>query len=208
MRAGTRGIRGSRRIAAAAVRRSAAAAVRCSAVALAAVAATALAAACGSASQQGASSAAASCPASGLRVTLDTSAAGAAAGTSYLPLDFTNTSKGSCRLDGYPAVAFVTGVSGRQIGSAGTRDRTVPAHQVTLAPGATAHAWLQLLAAANFPAQQCHPVTAGWLRVRLPGAAGYSFLRHPLPACASVVRGSHLLLVQPVEPGRARRGTA
>jgi hypothetical protein len=186
-------------------RRVAVRAGRFAAAALAAALATGLTAACGT---QPRASGAAGCPASGLRVTLDTGAAGVTAGTAYLPLDFTNTSAASCRLDGYPAVAFVTGVAGHQIGDAGTSDRAVTARGVTLAPGGTAHAWLQLAAAANFPAGQCRPVTAGWLRVRPPGAARYSYVRHPLPACAGTMRGNHLLVVEPVEPGRARRGTA
>jgi Protein of unknown function (DUF4232) len=199
MNARTRDLRSSRRVAFRAA--------RCAAAALAATLATGLTSACGVQLRSG-PSAAAGCPASGLRVTLDTGAAGVTAGTAYLALDFTNTSASSCRLDGYPAVAFVTGVAGHQIGNAGMSDRAVAARGVTLAPGATAHAWLQLAAAANFPAGQCHPVTAGWLRVRPPGAARYSYVRHPLPVCAATAHGDHLLVVEPVEPGRARRGTA
>jgi Protein of unknown function (DUF4232) len=203
MTAGTRDISGLWRIAARAG--------RCGGAAAVAALATALVAACGSAPAGGQPDAinnGVGCPAAGLRVTLDSSAAGVAAGSSYLPLEFTNTSSSSCRVDGYPAVALVTGISGRQIGSTGTHDRAITPRPVTLAPGATAHAWLQIAAAGNFPAQLCHPVTADWLRVRPPGAARPSYLQHRIPACAAAPRGSHLLLVQPVEPGRARRGTA
>jgi len=173
----------------------------------AAAMATASLTACGSARPAPATVSA--CPSSGLRVALDTSVAAVAAGSSYLPLDFTNTSHVACRLTGYPDVAFVTGVSGHQIGGAAARYQGLAAGPVTLAPGATAHAWLVVAAATNYPARQCHPVTANWLRVHVPGQAGFSYVRHAFPACAAAsLRGGRILAVQPVQPGRAKRGTA
>jgi hypothetical protein len=78
-----------------------------------------------------------------------------------------------------------------------------------LAPGATAHAWLVIAAAANYPAGQCHPVTASGLRIQAPGQAGVSYVRHAFPACAATsLSGGSMLAVQPVQPGRAKRGTA
>lgn len=169
--------------------------------------ATAALAACGSA--RPGQTATTACPSSTLRVALDPSVETVAAGSSYLPLDFTNTSQSACRLAGYPDVAFVTGVPGHQVGSAAARQADMDAHQVTLTPGATAHAWLVIAAAANYPADQCHPVTAGGLRVQAPGQAGVSYVRHAFPACAATsLRGGSMLAVQPVQPGRAKRGTA
>jgi Protein of unknown function (DUF4232) len=152
--------------------------------------------------------AAASCSASGLRVTLDVHAAGAAAGTSFVPLDFTNISRGACRLAGYPVVSFATGASGRRVGMSAALDRSVKVRSVQLAPGATAHAWLQVSDAQNYPARRCHPVTAGGLRVDLPGQRGTRFVSHAFPACSAAMHGSQILTVQPIQPGRARRGTA
>ena len=171
-------------------------------------------AACGSASgQAGAgtrgqgSTATGACAPSSLRVTVDAAAAGAAAGSTFYPIDFTNGSGVRCLLDGYPGAWFAT-PAGHRIGSAASRDRTVAAHPVALRPGATAHAWLQVTAAANYPARTCRPVTAHWLRIRVPGAATVSAVRRAFPACAAAMHGHGILTVQPVAPGRGRRGTA
>jgi len=150
----------------------------------------------------------ASCAAGSLQVTLDTRAAGAAAGSSFFPIDFTNTSPSRCNLAGYPAVSFAATAAGSPIGAPAAPDHSVLVHAVTLAPGGTAHAWLQVIDAMNYPASQCHPVTARGLMVDLPGQARTSYLEHPFPACAAVLQGSQILTIQPIQPGRARRGTA
>jgi Protein of unknown function (DUF4232) len=169
---------------------------------------TATLAACGS-EHPGPPGGVTACPSSALRVALDTSAETLAAGSSYLPLDFTNTAHSACRLTGYPDVAFAAGAPGARIGGSAARDQGVAARAVTLAPGATAHAWLVVAAAANYPAGQCHPVTAHALQVRAPGQDGVSYLRHEFPACAAAaLSGGSVLTVQPVQPGRAKRGTA
>jgi hypothetical protein len=108
------------------------------------------------------------CTSSGLKVAVVTGAGGAAAGSTYYPLDFTNVSGRSCTLQGYPGVSFVTGPSGSQIGSAASRNPAVAAALVTLAPGGMAHATLQVVDALNYSASACHPVTAHWLRVFPP----------------------------------------
>jgi hypothetical protein len=149
-----------------------------------------------------------SCSASSLRVKLDLHAAGAAAGSSFVPLDFTNISHSACHLAGYPVVSFATGHSGHQVGTAAALDRTVKVRSVPLAPGATAHAWLQVIDAQNYPAKKCHPVTADGLRVNLPGQRGTSFVSHAFPACSATMHGSQILTIQPIQPGPARRGTA
>lgn len=153
-------------------------------------------------------SGAAACAASGLRVSLDLAAAGVAGGTSYVPLQFANTTQQSCQLTGFPAVAFTTGASGQQIGTEAAVDRAVPTRPVLLTPGGVAHAWLEVQDAADYPARSCHPVTAAGLRVVVPGAQNASYLAHPVPTCKGVVHGGTILTVQPVQAGKARRGTA
>jgi len=165
------------------------------------------AAACGSAGGPAGTSAGAGCPASGLTVTVDASAAGAAAGSTYYPIDFTNASGASCRLDGYPDAWFATS-AGQRIGGPAAWDHSVHARPVPLAPGATAHAWLQVTDAANYPAKACHPVTANMLLVRAPGATQASQVWRAFPTCAAAMHGHGILSVQPVLPGRGRRGSA
>jgi hypothetical protein len=146
----------------------------------------------------------AGCRSSGLEVILGTGAAGMAGGSEYLPIDFTNATPASCRLHGYPAAAFVTGIGGGRIGHAAARYAGLPMRPVVLAPGATAHAWLSIAAAANYPPPRCRPVAAHWLRVRAPGQHGYDYVHHAFTACA----GASILAVRPVQPGRGLRGTA
>jgi hypothetical protein len=149
-----------------------------------------------------------SCTSSGLRVRLDTAAGGVAAGSYFVPLDFTNISGQACELGGYPAVALTMGVSGAQVGAVAATDHAVPAGPVVLSPGGTAHAWLQVVSTSSYPAARCHPVTAAGLRVTAPGTASASYVAHPVPACRAVIRGSKLLTVHPIQRGQARRGTA
>jgi hypothetical protein len=150
----------------------------------------------------------ATCTASGLKVRLDTAAAGVAAGSYYVPLEFTNVTGQACQLSGYPAVTLTSGVSGRQIGPQAAVDRSVRSAAVRLAPGGIAHAWLQVTDVANIPASKCHPATAAGMRVEAPGARRASYLAHRLPACTAALAGSGVITVHPVQPGRARRGTA
>jgi hypothetical protein len=162
---------------------------------------------CGPASRAPGASVSGTCPASRLKVTIDIGAAGAAAGSTYYPIEFTNASAVSCRLDGYPDAWFGTS-AGHRIGAAAGRDRGVTAHPVHLPPGATAHAWLQVTDAANYPAKACRPVIAHVLLIRAPGAASASPVRRAFPACAAAMHGHGILTIQPVLPGRASRGSA
>src|ERR1700684_3271536 len=65
-----------------------------------------------------------------------------AAGSTYYPLEFTNTSAAACTLFGYPGVSSVTGSGGSLIGRAASRNPAVTSQLVTIAPGGTAHATL------------------------------------------------------------------
>ena len=143
-----------------------------------------------------------------VRMILDTRSAGAAAGTSYIPIDFTNTSGARCRLAGYPAVSAAAGAAGRPVGARAAADRRVRAVAVILPPGGSAHAWLQVLDAMNVPASRCHPVVARWITVRLPGQRGPRYLAHRFPACAAALHGIAMLVIQPFQPGLGRPGTA
>ena len=80
--------------------------------------------------------------------------ANGAAGSIYYPLDFTNISGAPCTMYGYPGVSFVS-AAGRRRSSAGRRSATPPSGPalVTLAPGAVAHASVQVVVAQNYPAR-------------------------------------------------------
>ncbi len=141
--------------------------------------------------------AAARCRTSGLVLWLD-SRGGAAAGSVYYSLKLTNQSGHACSLEGYPGVSAVS-LSGRQLGSAAARDRTVAPRVVTLKNGATATAPVQITQALNFPRANCRPAAAAGLRVYPPGETASKVVPFPFQACSS--SRARILHVQPVRAG-------
>lgn len=147
------------------------------------------------------------CQPSSLQVTVNASQAGGAAGSTYLPVDFTNTSSSPCGLYGYPGMSFVTAGdgSGSQIGAAAQQNPSFGKVPVRLAAGGAAHAWLQVTEAGNYPSATCQPVTAHWLRVYAPGETRALYVSHAFDACSS--DSAPLLTVMPVRSGQGIQGT-
>lgn len=150
--------------------------------------------------------AASSCSVTVVKISIDNAAAGVAAGSSYVPLEFANTSASPCALPSYPGVTFASGADGPAIGSPAVHQDTTAAQTVVLAPGQLAHSWLQIVAAANYPAASCDPVTAQGLLISLTSSAPASFVADPVPACAQPPSGSAILSVFPVRAGEPQRG--
>jgi hypothetical protein len=148
----------------------------------------------------------AGCRTATLHLAVDASQAQGAAGSAYYPLNFTNTSGTSCEMYGYPGVSFTaTPVgAGRQVGAAAQRSSGFTKVAVRLAPGQTAHAWLKVTVAGNFPAAVCQPVTAHWLRVYPPGETVAGYVGHTFDACASA--SAAVLSVLPVRAGQGTAG--
>ena len=156
----------------------------------------------------GASAGAAGCASAGLTAKVDTAQSGAAAGSTYVPIDFTNTSGSPCTLFGYPGVSFVAGPTGGQLGEAASRNPAAKATTVRLAPGGVAHATLQVAAAGNYSASACTPVTAHWLRIFPPNQPTPIFVRYTVQACSAKLPqgvGSQLA-VYVVRPGPGKAG--
>jgi hypothetical protein len=146
----------------------------------------------------------AACTTSSLRVSVDISQGGAAAGSTYMPVNFTNSSGHPCSMYGFPGVSFVTGPGGSQIGAAAARNHGFSPVSVTLAAHGSAHAWLQVAQAGNYPSSTCHMVTATWLRVFPPGNTAAAYVSHTFPACSSAK--ASLLTVMPVRSGTGVQG--
>jgi hypothetical protein len=138
------------------------------------------------------------CATSALRAAVPTGHGNAAAGSSYYPIVFTNDSSASCTLYGYPGVSFVTGVGGSQIGIPATENPTNPRKLITLAPGQSGHAELQVVNAANYPPADCGLVTAHWLRIYPPNQTAPLFASLTAQACT---KPRTILTVQTVQPG-------
>ncbi len=159
----------------------------------------------------GTSAAAAACATSALRIAVDTTGGGAAAGSTYYPIDFTNTGSAACTLFGYPGVSFVTGsTGGSEIGQPASRNSGAAATVVTLAPGGAAHAILQVVDAGNYSASACHPVTAHWLRVYPPGQTAPGYAAFTTQVCSAKLPANlgSPLSVYPVRPGKGQPGQA
>lgn len=125
------------------------------------------------------------CSPADLSATVNSSPGGAAAGSTYYPLNFTNTSKSSCYLYGYPGVSFVTGPSGSQIGVPASRNPAVAPSTVILPPGGTAHVTIQVVNAMNYSKSDCKPVTAHWLKVYPPGQFTALYVKFSSLTCSA-----------------------
>ena len=121
------------------------------------------------------------CASRALDVWLNTQA-GTAAGSTYYRLEFTNLSAHACTLRGYPGVSAIA-ANGRQLGSPAGRNRAHTTRTVTLAPGGSASAVLQITDAHNFPPASCRLATAVGLRVYAPGATQAKTVPFPFPTC-------------------------
>jgi len=123
------------------------------------------------------------CSTGSLEVWLGLGAGEQQEGALYLPIEFTNVSHQTCDLHGYPGVSAVR--DGRQVGSAASRDPLFPPRTVTLAPGATAHAFFALANVYDFPSSTCHPVTATQLKVYPPNQYSSAAITYSFPACST-----------------------
>jgi hypothetical protein len=144
------------------------------------------------------------CATSSLAVAITSSQGGGAAGSTYLPINFTNRSGRACEMYGFPGVSFVTGRGGSQIGAAAARDTGFPSVSIMVAAHATAHAWLQVAEAGNYPPSSCHQVTANWLRIFAPGNTAAAYVSHTFQACSSTK--VNILSVMPVRSGPGVQG--
>ncbi|MDR3034095.1 MAG: DUF4232 domain-containing protein [Kitasatospora sp.] len=146
------------------------------------------------------------CPTSALRARVNKTKGGAAAGTSYVALDFTNISSHSCDLFGFPGVSFRTGNPGSVIGAPASRQTTFGPETVSLASGATAHAWLGLVDVGNFSPSACGPVTAHWLKIYPPDQFTALYTEFTAQVCSKKVTTSTPLLILPIRPGAGTAG--
>jgi len=121
-----------------------------------------------------------------------------AAGSTYIPIVFTNNSTATCTLYGYPGVSLAGGTPVRQIGAAADENPSTPRKLVTLKSGGSASALLRIVSAQNFPAARCHLVQAKYLQVYPPNQTTPIYAMYSAAACSKPV---HLLTVDVVKAG-------
>jgi hypothetical protein len=124
------------------------------------------------------------------------------AGGVYQTIDFTNTSGSPCTLTGYPGVSLVTGPPYKQLGVPAKRSTSTSAQVVTLAPGATANAVVQIVDALNFPSPSCEPAKAAALKVYPPNQFTAVYLPDTSYGCGKSVQ---TMYIAPVRPGSSSR---
>jgi Protein of unknown function (DUF4232) len=121
------------------------------------------------------------------------------AGGTYQVIDFTNNSSTSCTLYGYPGVSLVSGPSPyKQIGLAAKRNSTTPVKLITLAPGTTANALLQIVDALNYPSSACSPMKATDLRIYPPNQRDPIYVATTAQGCS---KNSQVLFISAVAAG-------
>jgi Protein of unknown function (DUF4232) len=121
------------------------------------------------------------------------------AGSIYLPLQFTNLSRHTCSLRGFPGVSAVNR-NGQQLGSPAGWSHVTRARTVFLAPGATAHTLLQYSDVEVTTAPGCDPVPAAFeLRVYPPGQYSATYAAFDLQVCSHA--GPVYMRVGPIVPG-------
>jgi hypothetical protein len=146
----------------------------------------------------------AACDTANLSVSLKSNTGGGAAGSTYIPIEFTNTSDAACALYGFPGVSFVTGQNGSQIGAPAKRSGSFSDVTVTVASHATAHAGLQVAEAGNYPASSCHAVSAHFLKVYPPGNLDPAYVSYSDQTCSSAKVAT--MTIDPVRTGPAQQG--
>ena len=150
----------------------------------------------------------AACATGNLKATVVTGEGGAAAGSTYYPLNLTNSGSSSCSLFGYPGVSWVTSPSGSQIGQPASRNPVVTPSTVVLAPGQTAHVTIQVVDAGNYDKSTCQPVTAHWLKIYPPGQFTALYVKFSAQTCSAKLPSKlgTPLSVDAVKAGQGKAG--
>lgn len=150
----------------------------------------------------------AACATGNLKAAVVTGQGGAAAGSTYYPLNLTNTGSSSCSLFGYPGVSWVSGPSGSQIGQPATRNPVITPATVVLAPDQTAHVTIQVVDAGNYDQSTCQPVTAHWLKIFPPGQFTALYVKFSAQTCSAKLPSKlgSPLSVDAVKAGQGKAG--
>jgi Protein of unknown function (DUF4232) len=120
------------------------------------------------------------------------------AGSVYQTIVFTNLSNATCTLYGYPGVSLAAGNPVTQIGLAAQRTTGTAVGVITLAPGKSGNALLQIVDADNFPSGTCQPVEASYLQVYPPNQTTPTYVAESAKACAKPVQ---ILMIGPMLAG-------
>lgn len=142
------------------------------------------------------------CTAATLNLTLRED--GAAAGSLYRDVVFTNSGSTACVIAGYPAVSFLTGQGGQSVGAPAKTTGAAGA-ELTLAPGQSGYATVQQANSGNYDPGTCQPKAVGGFLVAAPGDSATTYL--PISAgttaCANTQLPTPQLFVRAVSSAPA-----
>lgn len=138
------------------------------------------------------------CLSAELSVTLGASSG--AAGSTELPIVFSNIGNRTCTVDGYPGVSYLTSPGGSQVGQAATRVGS-GSSPVEIAPGSSATSLVKATVVANYPTDQCQPTPVEGLNVYSPNTTEAVYLPYATTGCATSDAAITQLAVQPVAAG-------
>ncbi len=133
-------------------------------------------------SASAASAAIGRCTSANLAVWVFADGADSTAGTTFYHLEYTNTGRSTCYLNGFPGVSATT-LSRKQLGQAAAHNDGVPATTIDLSPGRTAHSVLGYVDVQVSSA--CKPRNASFLQVYAPDALQAKRAFFPLPVCTT-----------------------
>lgn len=125
---------------------------------------------------------------------------GGGAGHLYPILVLENTGSRACTTGGYPGVSFVGGGNGTQLGDVARRDTAVEPQVLTVEPGASVHAELDITQADNYSPDACRPTDADGLRIYPPDQDQALFIATTdYRACS--LAGTSLITVRALQAG-------
>ena len=140
------------------------------------------------------------CPGNAIGAWVAVSQGSQTSGTTYYPLEFTNTGGYTCSLSGYPVVSAISR-AGNRLGSPAGRGRLTVAPRVVLAPGATAHTTLAYHGRLVSAGGGCGPVEGAFeLRVYLAGQKRATYAAFGFQAC-SHAGPVYLTITEPIRAG-------
>lgn len=139
------------------------------------------------------------CKAANLKLGLS-NLVGGALGHITQVLRFTNVSRTTCVMVGFPGVSYVTGPNGRQIGDPAVREGA-RGRQVTLAPGQLASALITIANPDHFDANTCKPTQIRGFRVYAPDDTTAMYVARPNTTVCASNPGEPTLEVQSVNAG-------
>lgn len=139
----------------------------------------------------------AECKPANLKLSLGS--ADGAAGHVFQALRFTNVSKVSCVIVGFPGVSYVAGDHGTQVGEPAQREGKIGA-RITLHPGQVASAIISETDIGVFDPAQCKPTDTRGFRVYPPDSTTSMFVAQAGRGCAGNPPEPQLR-VQTIKPG-------